>query len=222
MATEPLARPVTKPRRRGGLADEVASHIRELILTGALRPGTKIDQEAIGEALDVSRSPIREAVVGLGKEGLLNVTPRRGAVVGPEDIVDHYELVGMVSGRAAAMAATSLSQSQIDELRGIHARFVVGTDADWSALNEEFHRIINQVAPRRTQWLVRLLVKSVPERYYEFADGWNTKAVERHAAILAAIVNRDDEVARQKMERHLRESGLAAAAVLRKQGFWDD
>ncbi|MFZ9017431.1 MAG: GntR family transcriptional regulator, partial [Ilumatobacteraceae bacterium] len=94
-------------RRRGGLADEVAAYVRGLILTGSLKPGTKIDQDAICEALGVSRSPVREAIVILGQEGLLDVTPRRGASVAqltPDDIVDHYALVGAVAGRAAAMA----------------------------------------------------------------------------------------------------------------------
>ena len=47
-------------RRRGSLADEVVTYVRDLILAGSLKPGTKIDQDAIGEVLDVSRSPVRE------------------------------------------------------------------------------------------------------------------------------------------------------------------
>ena len=62
-------------RRRGSLSDEIAAYIRDLILTGALKPGEKIDQDAVSQALDVSRSPIREALVVLGQEGLLDVTP---------------------------------------------------------------------------------------------------------------------------------------------------
>ena len=54
-------------RRRGGLADEVVTYIRDLILAGSLKPGTKIDQDAVVEALDVSRSPVREALVILGR-----------------------------------------------------------------------------------------------------------------------------------------------------------
>jgi DNA-binding GntR family transcriptional regulator len=68
-------------RRRGGLPGDVAAYVRRLILTGVLKPGTKIDQDAVSESLDVSRSPIREALVILGQEGLLDVTPRRGASV---------------------------------------------------------------------------------------------------------------------------------------------
>jgi len=211
-------------RRRGGLGDDVATYIRDLILTGALKPAMKIDQEAVGLALGVSRSPIREALVVLGKEGLLEVTPRRGAFVAEltrEDIIDHYELFGVVSGRAAAMAAESLQDAMIEQLEDIHNRFTVGTDEDLSKLNDEFHRLINAAAPRRTRWLLGHLVSSVPSRYYEFATGWNAQAVGHHADILQAIVEGDAEDARRAMEHHLHESGVAAADALARQGFWE-
>ncbi|HIL49194.1 MAG TPA: GntR family transcriptional regulator, partial [Acidimicrobiia bacterium] len=72
---------VPSSRRRGSLAQEVADYLRDLILTGTLRPGEKVDQEAVSVALDVSRSPIREALVVLSREGLIQLTPRRGASV---------------------------------------------------------------------------------------------------------------------------------------------
>lgn len=212
-------------RRRGSLADEIAGYIRDLVLTGALKPGEKIDQDAVSQALDVSRSPIREALVVLGQEGLLDITPRRGAFVArltPEDIVDHYELFGVVSGRAASLAAQSLTDEQIASLVLVHERFTAKSKEDLSALNHEFHRMINTAAPRRTRWLLRHLERSVPANYYEFASGWNARAVEHHAAIVAALAARDRDGARLAMEHHLRESGLAAAEALRQQGFWDE
>jgi DNA-binding GntR family transcriptional regulator len=215
-------------RRRGSIPDDVAGYIRRLVLTGALKPGTKVDQEAIAVTLGVSRSPIREAIVILGQEGLLDLTPRRGATVAqltPDDIVDHYELFGVVSGRAAAMAAETLKPELVDELTAIQRQFRMAPDnakpAELSALNDRFHRIINSCAPRRTRWLLRLLEKSVPANYYEFASGWNAHAVDHHGSILDAVVARDADGARRAMEHHLHESGVAAAGALRAQGFWD-
>ena len=211
--------------RRGSLADEVVTYVRDLILAGSLKPGTKIDQDAVGEVLDVSRSPVREALVILDREGLVEVTPRRGVSVAdltPDDIVDHYELFGVVAGRAAAIAADTLDEDEIEQLRSIHRRFVDGTNDDLSALNWAFHRIINRTAPRRTRWLLRLLERSVPADYYEFTDGWDAQAVQHHATILEAIVDRNAEEARRRMEHHLHESGMAAVAHLERQGFWED
>jgi DNA-binding GntR family transcriptional regulator len=218
-------RQVESQLRRGGLADEVATYVRDLILTGALKPGVKIDQDAVGNAIGVSRSPIREALVVLGQEGLLDVTPRRGAFVArltPDHIIDHYELFGTVSGRAAAIAADNLKDEQLAELEEIHARFVDGAGEDLSALNNQFHRIINSAAPPRTRWLLRLLARSVPAAYYEFTDGWDAQAVNHHQEILEAILERDAEQARILMEDHLHEGGIAAVAALERQGFWND
>ena len=219
--------PPVDPRRRRhrSLADEVVTYVRDLILAGSLKPGARIDQDAIAEALDVSRSPVREALVILSREGLVEMTPRRGASVAdltPEDIVDHYELFGMVSGRVAAMAAVSLKDDEIAQLAAIHERFERDTGEDLSALNNAFHRVINSAAPRRTRWLLRHLVRSVPARYYEFIDGWDSQAVQHHAAILQAISERDPDGAREAMEEHLHQSGLAAAEFLQRHGYWDE
>ena len=212
-------------RRRGSLADEVVTYVRDLILAGSLKPGTKIDQDAIGEALDVSRSPVREALVILGREGLVEVTPRRGVSVAnltPDDIVDHYELFGVVAGRAAAMAAVSLKDDEIAQLSSIHERFEHDSGEDLSALNNAFHRVINSAAPRRTRWLLQHLVRSVPARYYEFIEGWDAQAVQHHAVILEAITARDADGARKAMEEHLHQSGMAAAEFLQRHGYWDE
>lgn len=217
-------------RRRGVLGEEVVDYIRDLVLTGAVRPGEKIDQAAISEALDVSRSPIREALVVLSREGLISLTPRRGASVvqlSREDIVDHYALFGVVAGRAAALAATFLPPASVADLRAVHGRFADLEDAghldpeELQQLNHDFHRIINLAAPSRTRWLLGHLERSVPANYFEFADGWNVAAVAHHRTILEAIVSGDADGARRAMEVHLEASGEVAAAQLEARGFFD-
>jgi len=189
-----------------------------------LRPGERIDQEAVGEALDVSRSPIREAVVVL--EGLLTLSRNRGAFVAditPADITEHDELFGAVSGRAAALAAEQLTDGEIDGLASIHRRFEHGSHAEMSVVNHDFHRLINRGAPRRTRWPLALRERSVPADYDEFSAGVYADAVDDHAAILTAITDRDPDGARRAMEHHLRQDGAAAATeALRRQGFWKD
>ncbi|MEZ5343054.1 MAG: GntR family transcriptional regulator, partial [Acidimicrobiales bacterium] len=148
---------VHAPKRRGGLADDVAIYVRELILTGQLEPGSRVDQDAIGDAMGVSRSPVREAIVVLGQEGLLEVLPRRGAIVAHltrEDVIDHYELFGLISGRAASAAAIGLSDKERHDLQAIHDRFEVAAPSELSALNRDFHRLITRAAPSRTRWLL--------------------------------------------------------------------
>jgi len=211
--------------RRGGLADEIVSYVRGQILAGELKPGEKIDQEAIANALDVSRSPIREALVVLGQEGLLDVTPRRGAFVARltrNDVIDHYELFGLVSGRVAAAAAIELDDEQLDELRAIHQRFLGATGDEHSKLNNEFHKLINSAASRRTRWLLRHLERSIPSGFYDMTPGWDDTAVSGHERIMTEIVNRNAEKARIAMEDHLHQAGVAAANALDARGFWED
>ncbi len=210
-------------KRRGSLADEVGVHLRDLILTGKARPGQRIDQEAISRELGVSRSPIREAVVVLAQEGLVRLSPNRGAFVAditPEDIAEHYEVFGALSGRAAALAAELLTDDDLDALTAVHRRFEHGTLAEMSEANHSFHRIINSVAPRRTRWLLALLERSVPAHYYEFSDGLYANSIADHRAILDALVARDRDAARWAMEHHLCEGGRAATEALARQGFW--
>ena len=120
------------------------------------------------------------------------------------------------------MAADTMKDDERDELQAVQARFVDDPDADYSALNDTFHRLINATAPRRTRWLLGHLARSVPADYYEFADGWNALAGHHHEEILDAILRRDADAARQAMEDHLHESGVGAVEVLRGLGFWDD
>lgn len=213
------------PVRRGGLAEDIVSYVRGMILSGQMKPGEKVDQEAIAEALDVSRSPIREALVILGQEGLLDVTPRRGAFVAHltrEDVIDHYELFGLISGRVAAMAAEQFSAAEVRELTAVHERFASATDDEHAKLNNEFHRLINTAAPRRTRWLLRHLERSIPEGFYGATPGWTQQAVTDHQRIVEAIAAHDAPAARVAMEDHLHAAGVAAVEALARQDFWKE
>ncbi len=211
--------------RRGGLADEIVAHLRGQILRGELKPGQKIDQEQIAEDLDVSRSPIREALVVLGQEGLLEITPRRGAFVARitrEDVIDHYELFGLIAGRVAAMAAESFDDQQRAQLADIHQSFVAASEAEGSKLNNDFHQLLNSAAPPRTRWLLRHLERSIPAGFFERVSGWKDEAAAGHQDILDAVLARDSAGARRAMETHLHSAGVAAADSLEATGFWQD
>jgi len=212
-------------KRRGGLADEVVTYVRTQILSGSMRPGQKIDQDAIGEALGLSRSPIREGLVVLGQEGLVDITPRRGAFVAKitrEDVLDHYALFGLVSGRVAAIAATALSVEDREQLRSVHERFVHAPAEDYAKFNDEFHQVINSAAPRRTRWLLRQLERSIPAGFFEFTPGWYERAIADHLAILNAVIAGDADAARSTMEHHLNHAGITAAEALSRRGFWEE
>ena len=225
MTSDPAGRPPLPVRRRRNLAGDVADHLRDSILTGRLRPGQRIDQDALAAELGVSRLPVREALITLDQEGLIQTVPRRGSYVQrlqPDDITDHYEIFGHVSGLAAARAATRIGADQLAALRGVHEQMGTSTDAAaQERLNFEFHRIINAAgASRRLTSVLRLLSRSLPMHYYEFVPGWSAAAQAEHGKILRALQRGDAEAARKAMERHLADSAQHAVDVLQRLDFF--
>jgi DNA-binding GntR family transcriptional regulator len=208
------------------LKDAAAAYLREQILTGQLVPGTKIDQDEISEALGMSRLPVREALIELAQESLIDAVPRRGAFVASldrADIVDHYRIFGLIAGLAASRAATSLTEEQLADLRGVHESFVAAKDPDGKAYwNHEFHKIINQAGgSRRLASVLGLLSRSLPVRYFEFVPQWADISASHHARILQALELRDAHEAQRMVEHHLAESGDLAVEILQEMGYWD-
>jgi DNA-binding GntR family transcriptional regulator len=223
---EPTRLPAKAPTSHPSLKQSAADYLREQILTGRLTPGTKIDQDEISEALGVSRLPVREALIELADEGLVDAVPRRGAFVASlerADIVDHYRIFGLVAGLAASRAATSLTDAELVELRAVHESFVAATDADAQASwNHEFHRRINRAGgSRRLVSVLALLSRSLPVRYFEFVPGWAEASARHHERILAALEQRDAHEAQRIMEHHVTESGELAVGILQEMGYWD-
>lgn len=213
-----------RPAKRERFAEEVAAELRELILAGKLASGERIDQDAVAEAHGMSRLPVREALIALEQEGLVVNTQRRGAYVAqltPEDVLDQYEVYGLVAGMAAARAAERLTPEEIAELRKAHVQFVKARGgAAQQRSNEEFHRIINRVAGRRLRSMLGLLSRSLPSHHYMFDSAWAALAADHHERVLVAIEHRDAAAARAAMTEHLVASGKQAVVALTSKGFW--
>lgn len=215
------------PVERPNLKDMVAGRLRDLIFTGDLLPGTKVDQEEMAARLGVSKLPVREALIGLENEGLVESIPRRGAFVAHlsrEDVRDHYNVFGLVSGLAAERAAVSLSDEELDELEQLAEQMEATTGAEeQEELNFRFHRMINLAGGgRRLRSVIALLGKSIPTRFFVFAEDWPEVAMRDHRRILEALRARDPKAARRAVEEHLRDSATAAVRILEKRGFWQD
>lgn len=209
---------------RANLPEEVAQRIRQEIFSGRLRPGTRIDQGALADELGVSRVPVREALIALEREGLIDTPPRRGSYVwsfGPDDLRDQYEVFGLVSAMAAERAARNLSAGDLEELQRITRDLAGESDPErQERLNDRFHAVINRAsASRRLSWLLRLLGGAVP-RGYE-AGGWE-EAARHHEAIVERLAAGDAAGAGSAMRDHIRAAGEHAIRVLTRAGFWAD
>ena len=105
--------------RRGQLSDEVAGYVRELIMSGNLRPGEFVRQERIADELELSATPVREGLLLLRGEGFLELKPRRGFVVAPlsaSDVRDLFTAQALLAGELVSRAAVRMGP---DDLRGL-------------------------------------------------------------------------------------------------------
>src|ERR1700734_2978608 len=110
------------PLRRAQLSDEVAGHLRAAIMSGALRPGTYIRLDETAAKLGVSVTPVREALLKLRGEGMVQLEPHRGHVVLPlsrQDIDDIFWVQATIAKELAATAAQNITDGEIDELEYI-------------------------------------------------------------------------------------------------------
>lgn len=99
--------------------DQVVAYILNLVLTGKLRTGDRVDRNEIAEALGMSRVPIQEALVQLEHDGVLSTRYHRGAFVERFDsdtILEHHELHGVLNGIASARAAANPTPRILDQL----------------------------------------------------------------------------------------------------------
>lgn len=209
------------------LKDLAAAEIRQRIFSGDLRPGSKIDQEALATELGMSKLPVREALISLDSEGLINSIARRGAFVAEltrDDIRDHYQIFGTVAGLAAERAASSLTDAELTELEELLEQMeAVDEPVRQEQLNHEFHRRINVAGQsRRLASVIGLLSKSLPSHFYEFHTEWADTARDDHRKILEALKDRDAEAASQAMTDHLRRGASHAVAFLESTEFWDE
>ena len=135
----------------GTNAERVYEDLRALIIGGEYAPGERLRAEALAARFGTSRTPVREALMLLEGDGLVEIEPRRGAVVrsfDPADLVDLYEVRAVLEARAAALAATRVTAEQLVELDAAcdRAEGLTGNNArtvdTLIAANEDFHRIV--------------------------------------------------------------------------------
>jgi DNA-binding GntR family transcriptional regulator len=212
-------------RDHPNLKNIAADFIREEIVAGRFRPGTKIDQDDVATLLDISRLPVREALIELSEKDFVTSIPRRGAFVvdlGIEDIEDHFEVLGMVFAVAARRAAKALTREQLRNLRAIHEEIAQVDDvAAKEPLNHEFVSIVNQAgsSPRLLS-ILRSLSGALPARYYQSSGGWEQTEEKYRDRILAALESRDSDAASKIAAEHLAEASRVTLDELRGRGYW--
>jgi DNA-binding GntR family transcriptional regulator len=198
----------------------VLERLRALILTGEYGPDERLIEEQLAERLGVSRTPVRQALTMLEAEGLVEITPNRGATVcsfSIEDVWDIYDLRAVLEGHAARRAAGRIERRELERMREL-AREMEGLPGQFDdheeeiralvALNQEFHGTI--VEASRNRRLERLINRTVEiplmfKAFYWYTLHERTISNHYHRQILEALENGDADRAETIMRKHVYE-----------------
>ena len=203
---------------RASLADSAYESLLEAILTGRLPGGTVLNTVALAQQLDVSRTPVQEALRRLANDGLVRQENWRRAHVitlSREDVRDIYEQRALLEGAAAQRAATRIGEEALETLRAETAALAAAiSEVDWPLrvidFDIRFHDLVALASGnrqlltdiRRYRLLVRGLCRVTGTHENLHA------AFEEHLLILDALQSRAADAARDAMVRHI-ESRLA-------------
>jgi len=195
---------------------QAASELRDRILTGRLQPGDRLDLDQLTAEFEISRTPVREALLQLSYEGLVDITPRSGmTVVGitPEDAVDSFAILAALAGKAAEMATARSTPAGLVRLRDLGD--AIHRSGDVVGANRRFHRALNLSArsPRLLTHL-RQAVRVVPGNYFELFPEQEERSRIEHAALLDAMESGDGRTARSLAEDHVLRAGEALGGWL--------
>ena len=195
------------------LHDQVATQLRDLIFAGELGPGAFIDEVALCEQLNISRTPLREALKVLKAEGLVRHEPRRGSFVyevTERDLDEIFPVIALLEGRCAFEAARKATDRDIEQLQVLHDRLQdhaqAGRIAEYYATNVLIHEAIIELADNR--WLAHLItdlrkILKLARLQQLRAPGRLGQSLQEHLGIYAAIRARDSISAEIAMRTHL-------------------
>lgn len=195
------------------LHQEVATRLRQRIIEGQIAPGAKLNERELSELLQVSRTPLREAIKMLAAEGLVELLPNRGAVaasLGEQDVADTFEVIAGLEGQSGELAAQRITEPELAELRALHyemlACFSRRDLSGYYRLNARIHAGINEAAKNplltSTYRSVNARVQSLRFRTNQDETKWK-RAVADHEAMLKALEAHDAPALRAVLVAHL-------------------
>jgi DNA-binding GntR family transcriptional regulator len=205
------------------LWQRVYDHLRTEIFEGRLEPGAELIEVALAEQLGVSRGPLREAIGRLAAEGLVTVSPRRGAVVrslSKEEFLELYQVREALERMAVQLAVPRLTDEQFEELVALNEEMEAHATRNevesFFEVNVAFHaRLLEASGNGKLQELYRQLLGQLGRYRLRSLTlrGNLQRSVSEHKAILRAARHGDSERAAQLMAEHIRVPQRRAMAL---------
>ncbi|WP_293004006.1 GntR family transcriptional regulator [Mycobacterium sp.] len=218
-----------RPLRRAQLSDEVAGHLRAAIMSGALQPGTFIRLDETAAKLGVSATPVREALLKLRGEGMVQLEPHRGHVVLPlsrQDVDDIFWVQATIAKELATSAAERITDTAIDDLAHLTDALAAAVDAsDIEAIagcEFAFHRVFNHATGRiKLAWFLLHVARYMPLMVYAADPEWGAAAVRNHRDVVAALRRRDTAAVVEHTTWQFIDGARRLTERLESSGIWD-
>ena len=215
-------------RRRPQLSEEVAAVLRRKIMTAEILPGDRIRMDETAARLGVSVTPVREAMLTLRGEGMVDFAPHRGYTVGEltrTDVVDLFWMQGEAAARIARRTAAVIDTDQLAELEWATARVreAVASGDTEAVLNAEFefHRTHNHISGSgKLAWLVLNLTRYTPHTMYADDPDWATVALDSHEQLITAYRAGDADAAAFQVRRLFDDGATRLIAHLESTSIW--
>lgn len=218
MKSSPLVRQAST-EKESTKSENLTEYLIEAIVEGQLAPGSKISEPELAKQFQVSRGPLREALMRVEGLGLIERIPHIGARViqlSPTKLVELYAVREALEGMAARLAARNITEIELASLESLlsthstHIDQVEGASYFHQQGDFDFHYRIIQAS--RNQQLIGLLCDELYHllRMYRYQSPRShsrpVEALEEHKFILRAIRQRDEELAEMLMRRHISRS----------------
>ena len=201
----PIARPT--------LHDAIVARVRDMIIEGELAPGSRLHEGNLGKMLGVSRTPLREALKFLASEGLLELSPGRGAVVRQftaKDVHDSLIVLGSLEGLAGRLACANATDAEIREVRQLHDRMMEMYQKrdrlPYFKLNQTIHSTILRLSKNEALVSVHGVLQARLKRIRYIGNEGPEKwagAVADHEEIISALEARDAERLSKVLTAHM-------------------
>lgn len=196
------------------LREIVYEELKRQILVGEILPGTRMMEVELAEDMGVSRTPVREAIRKLEKEGLVTIEPRKGAyasAISIGDIVDVLEVRQGLEGMAAALACGRITEEQKEEMNQIINAYQAAVKEEnieeMIRFDEQFHAMIANISGNKTLIQLFSTVQELALRFrYIYYDDFNRyqQMPMEHREIEQAILSGDVDKARIVADEHVR------------------
>ena len=198
---------------RSALHEQAAHRLRQMLVENRILPGAKLNERQLSEVLNVSRTPLREAIKMLAAEGLVELLPNRGAIavqLTEADILNTFEVMAGLEGQSGELAAQRITDAELAEIKATHYEMLAAfTRRDLPAyyrLNAAIHSAINLAAKNPVLTLTYRQVNARLQalRFRSNQDGEKWKAaVNEHEQMIAALTAKDAVAMRAVLMRHL-------------------